>query len=170
MDNNVVQGVVDTFASKGYVCLAFNFRGVGMSQGSYGGGEGEKVDVRSAIDFLSGLSHTRGEGLGLIGYSFGAWVGMKASVEDERIRCVGLISPPVRMLSFEFVNDYTNPVVAVSGDSDPFCPVEDMEDLLGNVSGPTEWKIMPGVDHFYFNREREAAGFLCERFMTLFPP
>jgi alpha/beta superfamily hydrolase len=170
MDNNVVHALLHSFSSAGYIALAFNFRGVGRSQGMFGGGEGEQRDVKAALDFLEGLPHTKGQGLGFAGYSFGAWVGLQISVTDSRVRCVGVVSPPVSIFPFNFLNGYERPVIVLCGDRDPFCAPADIEYLLTTVSGPKEWKVLTGADHFYVDEAREASEYICRRFPQYLPP
>ena len=52
MNNNVVYAAERAFHSRGWATLCFNFRGVGRSTGSYGGGEAEVADVAAALGFL----------------------------------------------------------------------------------------------------------------------
>ena len=50
MDNNVVWALFDVFTRRGYVAVAFNFRGVGRSGGRHEDGEGEILDVKGVLD------------------------------------------------------------------------------------------------------------------------
>jgi len=52
MHNNVVYRVAKALGDAGATVLRFNFRGVGRSTGSYGGGLDEEEDARAALDFL----------------------------------------------------------------------------------------------------------------------
>lgn len=52
MDNNVVLAVASVLVSKSIIALMFNFRGVGGSEGGYGGGVAEQEDVKAAIKWL----------------------------------------------------------------------------------------------------------------------
>jgi len=162
MDNNVVSALMGALSQEGYVTLAFNCRGVGRSQGRYEEGEGEVRDVQGAIRFLGGLPQTAGCGLGLWGYSFGAWVGMRGALREERVFFLGAVAPPTALYSFEFLVDSVRPVYFISGDEDPFCPVSAREPLLSKLKGPKEWKILSGADHFFWGQEGEMARFACE--------
>lgn len=162
MDNNVVEALFDHCASKGFVTLAFNFRGVGRSQGSYGGGLGERADVRAAVDFLCSLGLTRCTEVGIVGYSFGAWVALQVAVADARIKCAGAVCPPVEMYSFDFLEGYSRPVVLVVGDCDPFCTPAKAREVLALLAGPREYNVFPGEDHFFLRGAGEASAFVCE--------
>ena len=52
MANNVVLTAVRALAARGMTTLRFNFRGVGRSTGTYGGGLEEADDVAAALAFL----------------------------------------------------------------------------------------------------------------------
>ncbi len=170
MDNNVVWALFEAFAERGYVTVAFNFRGVGGSDGRHEDGEGEVQDVLGVLDWLEGLSETQGFGLGILGYSFGGWVGLRGAVCDRRVRCAGVVAPPLAMYSFAFLNELASPMVVVSGREDPFCPVEGKEALCATLRNETSWKILEGVDHFFGGREKEAAQYLVDGFGRYLPP
>ena len=119
MENNVVVALCRALAGDGMVALRFNFRGVGESGGSYGGGFEEAQDARAALDFLAGLSEVDGDRLGLAGYSFGALVALSAA--EERVHALAAVSPPVGGLdptSFR----WGIPTLLVSGDRDDISP------------------------------------------------
>src|SRR5512135_1099028 len=48
----VIMTAEQAFQEAGYTTLAFNFRGVGGSEGTYGEGQAEVADVVGAISFL----------------------------------------------------------------------------------------------------------------------
>ena len=54
MENPVVVRAAEVCAALGLTTLRFNFRGVGGSTGTHGGGVAERVDVEAAIDHLRG--------------------------------------------------------------------------------------------------------------------
>ena len=52
MHTKAVFRAAQALAGVGFDALRFNFRGVGTSTGSYGGGPGEEEDVRAVLDWL----------------------------------------------------------------------------------------------------------------------
>ena len=170
MDNNVVWALCDAFVERGYVAVAFNFRGVGSSGGRHEDGEGEILDVLGVLDWLEALPETKGFGLGVLGYSFGAWVGLRAATRDARVRCVGAVAPPVAMYPFSFLKDLIAPLFVVSGSRDAYCPTEGKESLCSELPKEVNWKILEGADHFFGNCEKEAAGYLVDGFGRHLPP
>lgn len=169
MDNNVVMGLFERFASAGYVTLAFNFRGVGRSGGRSDGQGGEVEDVAHALEYLTGLDGTKGCGLGLLGYSYGAWAGLQLLHARKDIRCAGVVAPPTGMLPFAFLSGCCTPVACVSGDRDPYCPADRKESFLALLQGEKAWTLLPGTDHFLWGREREAADILYDAFRRWLP-
>ncbi|MGH2676629.1 MAG: alpha/beta hydrolase, partial [Actinomycetota bacterium] len=73
---------------RGLTVLAFNFRGIMDSEGTYGGGEAELADAAAAVD------RARQEATGptlLAGWSFGAWVALRHAVTDQRVAALALL-------------------------------------------------------------------------------
>src|SRR5881296_4551379 len=91
MDNPVVVRVQEVCAELGLATLRFNFRGVGGSGGTHGGGVAEQDDARIALDVLA---QATGEvPLAIAGYSFGAWVAALVGCRDARAGALGLAAP-----------------------------------------------------------------------------
>ena len=157
LSNNVVTAVAQELVEKGFAALRFNFRGVGRSEGSYDNGVGEVEDVRGAIDFLAGTDMPMIEKIYLVGYSFGAWVGLQAAFKDERVKAIVGISPPTSFSNFEFLLNSSLPKLIIFGGSDPFCPQETTVSLFSSLLEPKRIEIIPGADHFLLGRETEVA-------------
>src|SRR6266542_2713805 len=77
----------------GCAVLRFNFRGVGASDGSFTGGEGEKADYQAALDYMRG--RFPGIPLWAAGFSFGSWIALETGAADERVSVLIGIAPPV---------------------------------------------------------------------------
>src|SRR5580698_4972050 len=52
MHNKVVYHTMKAFSSFGIPVLRFNFRGVGLSEGTFDDADGEQEDTRAALDWL----------------------------------------------------------------------------------------------------------------------
>jgi alpha/beta superfamily hydrolase len=157
MQNNIVTGITHTLSKHGFITLRFNFRGVRDSEGTYGGGVEEIKDVKGAIDFLSGADHLETDGIFLVGYSFGAMVGLQVAAKDDRITGWVGISPPVAMYDFSFFKGSFKPKLLLFGDSDFACPKEEMEKLFDSLQEPKSMSIIPGADHFFWGKEETVA-------------
>jgi hypothetical protein len=153
MFNNVVRALRKAFLDRNMICLRFNFRGAGRSEGAYGGGIGEIEDVRAALDFAEGLERLDSKKLVLAGYSFGCWVALNAAARDPRpARLIG-ISPPVDEYDFSFLKVETRPKLLVAGDNDFVCSLPKFRGLLDEIPEPKVGKILPGTDHFHVGSE-----------------
>ncbi|WP_461865528.1 alpha/beta hydrolase [Thermococcus sp.] len=82
----------------GYNVLVFDFRAHGKSEGKYTTiGDKELIDVLSAVDWIRENKSAKAQKIGLIGFSMGAIVTIRALAEDERICCGIADSPPIYM-------------------------------------------------------------------------
>jgi hypothetical protein len=164
MYNNVTSALKKRLVERGVVCLRFNFRGTGQSEGSHGEGVDELEDVRAAIDYLVGQKVVDAGRIIVAGYSFGCWVGLRAASADTRpSRLVG-ISPPVDHYDFSFLFEETRPKLLIAGDRDFVCSKGKFMQLAEKIPEPKQSLLIAGADHFHFGREdvlvREMDSFL----------
>ncbi|USS40064.1 alpha/beta fold hydrolase [Thermococcus aggregans] len=90
--------MIETLAKNGYNVLAFDFRAHGESEGKYTTvGDKELIDLVSAIDWLKREKPNSANRIGLVGYSMGAMVAIRALAEDERVCCAVADSPPMHL-------------------------------------------------------------------------
>lgn len=154
LHNNVTRSVKNGLLERGMICLRFNFRGTGGSEGKHGDGIGELEDVRAAIDFLDALAEADSKRLVVAGYSFGCWVSLRAAVRDPRpSRLIG-ISPPVESYDFSFLQGEIRPKLLMAGDNDFVCSTRGFHQLLDQIPEPKIGVILPGADHFHVGREK----------------
>jgi alpha/beta superfamily hydrolase len=155
MDNNVVYAVAQTLQAKGHSTLRFNFRGVGRSEGTHGGGTAEIEDVRAAIAFVRESSET----VVLAGYSFGSWVAASALAGDDSVSHLLLVAPPTSMFDYSTLaqDGVERARHFIVGDRDQFCDQGALQDLFDRLPEPKSLKIIGGADHFLFGHERALA-------------
>ena len=149
MYNPVITSAVESAFQEGCSTLRFNFRGVGESEGSYGEGDGEKEDVIAATKYLSSKFKDFGPSLILAGYSFGAWVGLPVAVQDDRIKGMVVIAPPLEMYDFNFMKGCRKKKLIMAGTRDFFCPAALLEEWYQTLEEPKSLAIIPGADHFF---------------------
>jgi alpha/beta superfamily hydrolase len=147
MNNHVVSLVAGLFQELGWTTLRFNFRGVGRSQGDFDQGEGEREDVLAALAHLKELGIQ--EPVVLAGYSFGAWVNGRAAQNKPTVSTSILVSPPLVMMDFSFLEADSKTGLIIAGDQDPYCPLEDLRKLVEKMKTPPLLKIIAGADHFF---------------------
>jgi uncharacterized protein len=144
----------------GCAVLRFNFRGVGRSGGSFGGGDGEREDFRAALDYMA--ARYGGARLWSAGFSFGAWVALETGAADDRVSALIGISPPVvtsvsgQDYSFPNTLASTKPKFFVQGEADEVCPLEGMWAFYGRLLEPKELVVIDGADHLFDGKTMEA--------------
>lgn len=155
MNNNVVVGIKGALETAGFVILRFNFRGVTLSEGKYDEGKGEVDDVIAAVNFLSSQAKVDRDRLFLVGYSFGAWVGLRAALTINVLRAVAGIAPPCGVYDFNFLHDSVLPILLVKGEHDTICNKKELEIVFDKISSSKEKVVLPQSDHFFSGREGE---------------
>lgn len=155
MANNVIIAVSRALSELGIIALRFNFRGVGLSEGTYDHGKGEQDDLRAALDFLGECPELESGRLGLMGYSFGGMMALEVAKSDVPARALACVSPVVKPGLIDGLN---KPAYFICGSDDQVTPVENLfrEAKNNNRSGQVE--IVPGVDHFWNGQEKKMAG------------
>jgi alpha/beta superfamily hydrolase len=146
---------------RGFVVLAFNFRGVMGSQGVPTGGVEEPADVRAAIDRIRTEVP---QPLFVAGWSFGANVALRSAVDDHRIDAVALLALPLADMSLDLpplpdtgrLARYERPVLLVAGEDDHLCPVPALLGVAGQIRD-VRVEVVPGANHFFAKKERATA-------------
>ncbi len=149
MDNPVITTAVKAASEEGLSTLRFNFRGVGESGGSYGEGTGEQEDVEAVIEYFNSRLKVNAPSLILLGYSFGAWAGLPVAVQDERIKGMVAVAPPLELYDFEFLKGCKRRKLIIAGDRDLFCPTALLEEWYRRLEEPKSLATISGADHFF---------------------
>lgn len=152
MDNNVVVAVYQALMTRQVAALRFNFRGVGKSTGSFGGGVGENDDIKAALDFLGKQATIDTGRIGLAGYSFGGAVALSVALVDGRIKRLMLISPALGETAWSQLKGYPYPALVVVGDNDTVVPFRGFQRLFGDAQ---QYQIITGADHSWWAFEEE---------------
>lgn len=147
MHNKVVYRVARGLRKSGCVVLRFNYRGVNLSEGSYGHGEGEMEDARVALDYLRSrypqLPFT------LAGFSFGSRIVLRlgcAGIGARRVIAVGF---PTIYKDRSYLEGCTVPRIFVQSDHDEFGPLAEFEPVVAALPEPKQVVIVPARDHFF---------------------
>jgi uncharacterized protein len=161
MNSNVVLAICSALVKISIASLRFNFRGVGNSGGSYADGLGEKDDVKAALDFLSTIEKVDSKRIGLAGYSFGGLVAASVAIEDKRIKQLALISPALNEMGWVQIKSYSLPKLILVGDADTVVSFRPFRRFFGDV---TQYQIVAGADHFWWDFEEEMSGRIARFF------
>lgn len=162
MHNNVVMGVCINLVENQIAALRFNFRGVGNSEGEFGEGIKEQDDTKAALEFLLQRDEIDHKKIALTGYSFGAFVGLAALNNNENIKTLVGISPPLLLFEFNYLKNCTKPKLLIIGDMDQFTPENEFKDFYEDLPVPKEKRILKGADHFYWDYENELGKIVAE--------
>jgi len=157
LHNKVVFHAAKALNGFGFPVLRFNFRGAGLSQGEHDHGEGERDDVRAALDWMD---HEFRRPLIFAGFSFGAAVGSRVACPDTRVKALSVRGLPVspiddRSYDFDFLKTCAKPKLFVSGDRDQFGTPAQLKALIASVPEPKKLVLIAGADHFFEGRLRE---------------
>jgi alpha/beta superfamily hydrolase len=168
MLNNIVMAICQELSRHSVAAFRFNFRGVGNSGGSFGGGVAEQEDVRAALDHVLSSTAIKAEKIGLAGYSFGAGVACSVALQDERISRVALVSPTLSATNWEGLKGYGKAIFLIIGDADFYVPLEPFQERIDEIAEPKQYQVVSGADHFWWGYElevaRQVAGFFAAGF------
>ena len=137
----------------GWATLRFNFRGVGLSEGTHDEGRGETLDFRSAADEVE---RRTGGPLVTGGFSFGSAAALRAAAGDARVTAFIGVGLPVATASIRQTPRPAVPALFVVGEEDPYGPPDLLREFVA-VSG--EVVVVPRTGHFFEGKlpELEAA-------------
>jgi uncharacterized protein len=163
-DHPLLWAIRIELAHRRFVVLSFNFRGVMGSEGEFGGGLEEIADVKAAV----GRAREEFDGATFVaGWSFGAHVALREAIDDERVDALALVGLPTVDSTLPPLPDadrlraYARPVLLLAGAADQFSPEPDLRSLAGELPSAIV-EIVPGADHYFGRREREAGKIVAE--------
>ncbi|MEA1987985.1 MAG: CocE/NonD family hydrolase, partial [Pseudomonadota bacterium] len=146
MNNKVVTTMERAFSSLGYTTVAYNFRGVGASEGEYDSGVGEQADLKAVLDWLNSryeISHTV-----LAGFSFGSYVSLSA-LEKCKVDAICTVAPPVGLYDFSVVNEVDVPWTLIQGGQDEVVSAQEILDWAMKQRCKPDIYWRDGASHFF---------------------
>ncbi|HHO69014.1 MAG TPA: alpha/beta hydrolase [Gammaproteobacteria bacterium] len=160
LDNKVVHQMARTFTELGAVAVRFNFRGVGASAGSFDEGRGETDDLLAVADWARG--RWSGLPLWLAGFSFGAWVALRAAPVLHPDWLV-TVAPPVNLYDVPAPADPGLRWLLVQGSADDVVPADAVSEWVQRLQQPPETVLLEGAGHFFHGRLNALRQVLAER-------
>jgi uncharacterized protein len=160
MNNRVIYRAAKGAVAAGMAAPRFDFRGVGASTGLYDRGAGERKDAAALVDWLA--QRYPALPLALIGFSFGAWVGLRIGCHDPRVHALVGLGVPVNNYDFDFLIDNTKPSRYIIGSDDEFCARASMDALARRLPPASEVIWVAGADHFFTRRIDEVPRLVME--------
>lgn len=165
METPLVVALAQNLASEGFAVLRFNFRGVGNSEGAFGGGEAEEADIIAAVQALGAQPGLPRAQRALVGYSFGAWVGLRALSRLPTVKAFVGIGTPLWHLSPAALTDDQRPRLFITGEHDDISPPHVVHSMA--LGAPhVRVHIIPNADHAYAGAHTDTVGQLVRDFLT----
>ena len=152
LDNKVVHTLARTFQELGLPTVRFNFRGVGKSAGEFDHGNGETEDALAVIEW--GRARWPGVPFWLAGFSFGAYVALKASARITPERLV-TVAPPVQRFEFAPLQAPECPWLLIQGDQDEIVDCKTVVAWAQKLSPAPDVVVLADVGHFFHGRLNE---------------
>lgn len=147
MHAKVVYRAAQAMTEAGLAALRFNFRGVGLSTGSYDGGVGETEDARAALRHVGG--RFPGLPLAVGGFSFGSMVALGAGAAEPRVAAMVGVGLAFDRHDYGFLRDARCPVLIVQGERDEFGSGARAAEFARALGDPVRAVVIPGADHYF---------------------
>lgn len=148
MHTKAVFRAAQALSEVGMDVVRFNFRGVGLSTGSYDGGVGEQDDARAALDWLA--SERPGVPLILGGFSFGSRVALAVGKDDPRVIGLVCLGLPVSWGPIADLARIDKPTLVVQGELDEFGSGAEVARTLAPLGQNFTLARIPGADHYFY--------------------
>lgn len=152
MGAGLVPVLADALARAGFTVLRFDFRGAGSSEGSFGHGTGELLDVDAAVAYLREAAPDLP--LVLVGWSFGAAVSLRWLVDRGDADgwlgiavALGMEELGVPKVSADELRGLTVPLSFVHGTDDDVAPLYRVR-ALTILTDHAELHPIDGGSHF----------------------
>lgn len=163
MHNSIIMAVSWALNTRGIACLRYNSRGVGRSQGFFGGGGPEQEDALAAVSFLAEQKVVDAGRVGIMGYSFGGEIALPTGGKSDYVRAIAGVSPVIRP-DAGVLTDCLKPKLIICGEADDMISAAQIIQETAKMSEPKTIKTFPGVDHFWWGYEEEVAELVAEFF------
>ncbi|UYP43882.1 hypothetical protein NEF87_000167 [Candidatus Lokiarchaeum ossiferum] len=160
MDMELISIIMSPFIEAGYPTIRFNYRGKGNSDGQYGRGIGERMDVRTVCTHYLSTPNVPPK-IVLMGYSFGAAIGSSIVSEFQDIIGYVAISYPFPINPIYIKNaSVSRPKLFLWGDADKVISISALESAYADLQEPKEKKVFPGARHSWKTFEENLATFI----------
>lgn len=150
MHNKVVTMAARALRESGITTLRFNFRGVGQSEGRFDDGRGELDDLRAVAAW--GRAEHPDKALWLVGFSFGAWVSLRAAGELGATALISIAPPVGRSWSFDDIAIPAIPWLLIQGEADEIVDASAVFDWVATLPKPPRLVKMPDTSHFFHRK------------------
>ena len=162
MHNKVIYHATRVCNELGLPTLRFNFRGVGLSDGTFDMGFGEKEDATTCYRYLR--REYPGVPVVTLGYSFGAHIAFQLGCERNGIAAMVGFGTPVDITDFSYLESCLKPKLFIHGSRDEFGAPSLLRTFVSTWPGDNRLVFIEGTDHFFLDRIEEVREALARRF------
>jgi len=152
MDNKVTHVLARAMVECGAPAFRFNFRGTGASAGAFDNGRGEADDLAAVV--AEGRRRFPGAALWLGGFSFGAFVALRAAATLAPVKLVA-VAPPVARFELGEVAHPDCDWMLAQGDADDVVPPQAVLDWAAKQPRQPSLHVLAGAGHFFHGRLHE---------------
>ena len=150
MHNKVVTMTARALREVGIDTVRFNFRGTGASQGTFDHGNGETDDLLAVARWVR--AQRPDAALWLAGFSFGAYVALRAAPSLQPALMLSIAPPVGRSWDFSTLTLPTVPWLVVQGEADEIVDAAAVRAWIDAMPEPPEWIPMPDAGHFFHRK------------------
>ena len=150
MHNKVAHTLARAFHEMGVTTVRFNFRGVAESEGQYDEGIGETEDALSVLAWIQ--DRWPSSPSWLAGFTFGAWIALKASSRAPHLAQLVTVAPPVERITADDIEYPSCPWLIVQGSDDELVDCDAVISWVNQMPPGPELVVLEGVDHFFHGR------------------
>jgi alpha/beta superfamily hydrolase len=144
----VILTVEAAFHAAGFTTLAFNFRGVGASEGTHGEGRAEVADVAGALAHLRESLDASPRLVAVAGYSFGSLVGGRAAAADPTVGFYLGVAPVLGRYDYGFLASVRGRISLIAPSRDEYSDPARLEALAASLP-ERPWVRTIDTDHFF---------------------
>ena len=158
MHNKVVTMTARALRELGATTVRFNFRGTGGSEGAFDHGDGEVEDLRTVTAWVRATRP--GDALWLAGFSFGAYVSLRAAAALQPALLLS-IAPPAGRWDFDRIATPTMPWRVLQGEEDEVVDPQAVYEWFDRVAAhhpDAELVRMPETSHFFHRKLMDLRG------------
>ncbi len=167
MHNKVVTMTSRAITELGLIAVRFNFRGVGQSAGNYDEGRGETLDLLAVVEWAR--KALPDHALWLAGFSFGAWVALRAARQLPVAQMIS-IAPPVGFRDFTGVPAPICPWLVIQGEIDEIIVPQAVYDWIETLETKPTLVKMADAGHFFHRRLLDLRGAIKNGVRKQLPP
>jgi uncharacterized protein len=150
MHNKVVTMAARALRELGLDTLRFNFRGTGASEGTFDNGEGETADLLAVAAWVR--AQRPDQALWLAGFSFGAYVALRAAAQLQPAFMLSIAPPVRRSWDFDTLVLPTCPWLVIQGEADEVVDPQAVRAWVEAMPEPPQLVRMPDTSHFFHRK------------------